>query len=415
MKVYKIYKYTNNITGKVYIGQTRQTIENRAQGKGWGYKKCPHFFNAIQKYGWDNFSYEILHDNLDKDDADILEREYIKRYKEQSYNIDPGGKSKGPHNNSDTIKSKISASMKGKNKGQKNGMYGRPSSKRIKVYVFNEYFELINEIDCISNCSKILNIESSRLCNYLAKNDLLQVQNLYYSKSKNIINCGCIRIKKYKYKPVGVSQYDENGNLVKYYKFTKDVCKDGLVNDNLLRSHRDKPWKYKNYIWVFDDIKDKYDILDVDNIKTFKPKKSESILNYTILYKYDFFGNFVKKYNYLAEAIREEHITYNSLKRIHYGPWISNGYIWTGENNLTGFKLVVKACEQLKKYTGKIPILQFDKNRNYISLYESMSQLKKKYGLISRDTFLKYISNGPFEYKNYIWTDLDRLNKLIDI
>ena len=41
---YKIYKYTNKINNKVYIGQTRQSIKNRAQGKGWGYKKCPHFF-----------------------------------------------------------------------------------------------------------------------------------------------------------------------------------------------------------------------------------------------------------------------------------------------------------------------------------------------------------------------------------
>ena len=40
---YKVYKYTNNITGKVYIGQTRQSIEKRAMGKGWGYKNTPTF------------------------------------------------------------------------------------------------------------------------------------------------------------------------------------------------------------------------------------------------------------------------------------------------------------------------------------------------------------------------------------
>ena len=38
MEDYKIYKYTNKINNKVYIGQTRQSVQHRAMGKGWGYK-----------------------------------------------------------------------------------------------------------------------------------------------------------------------------------------------------------------------------------------------------------------------------------------------------------------------------------------------------------------------------------------
>lgn len=53
-----IYKYTSP-SGKVYIGQTVNSQEQRAK-KGEGYKGCPAFYRAIQKYGFENFLYEVL-------------------------------------------------------------------------------------------------------------------------------------------------------------------------------------------------------------------------------------------------------------------------------------------------------------------------------------------------------------------
>lgn len=415
MNNYKIYKYTNKINGKVYIGQTRQSITARAMGKGWGYKKCPHFFNAIQKYGWENFVCEILHENLNRSDADILEQQYIDQFKDHSYNIDKGGKSKGPHTNNIDVREKISISMNGKNKGEKNGMFGVDSPNRVPIHIFDTNFTLIHTIPCITDCSKLLNIESSRLSGYLKKYDLLKVRDKYYSKLYNVNDLNSI--KEYKPLAVGISLYDMNGILVKHYKYTKDACKDYSVNENLLRVHRNKPWIYKNFIWVFDDIKDQYKEININELKLnerkFKPKNKKSILNNTNIYKYDICGNYIRTYNCFTDAIKEEKITYNSLKRIHYGPWFSNGYIWSGENNLTGIDLVIKACEQLKLYTNKTPILQFNKNRQCICIYESLKQVKEKFNL-SRETFSKHIKNGPFEYKNYIWTDVENSKYILN-
>ena len=67
---YKVYVHVNKINGKIYIGQTKQTLEQRYKN---GYEHCRHFWNAIQKYGWDNFEHIILVDNLSLDMANILE------------------------------------------------------------------------------------------------------------------------------------------------------------------------------------------------------------------------------------------------------------------------------------------------------------------------------------------------------
>jgi group I intron endonuclease len=55
-----IYKYTSP-NGKSYIGQTRQGIKRRADWSGKGYRQSSYFFNAINKYGFKNFTLEILH------------------------------------------------------------------------------------------------------------------------------------------------------------------------------------------------------------------------------------------------------------------------------------------------------------------------------------------------------------------
>ena len=89
---YCVYCHTAP-NGKKYIGIT-QNCRRRWQN-GRGYVRNAHFNNAILKYGWDNFSHEIVFDNLSKEKACELERELIARYKSNNpkfgYNNSLGG------------------------------------------------------------------------------------------------------------------------------------------------------------------------------------------------------------------------------------------------------------------------------------------------------------------------------------
>lgn len=60
MALIYIYMHTNKINNKKYIGQIKQNPERRWREGGKGYVDSPKFWNAIQKYGWDNFEHEII-------------------------------------------------------------------------------------------------------------------------------------------------------------------------------------------------------------------------------------------------------------------------------------------------------------------------------------------------------------------
>lgn len=139
----KIYKYTNLINGKVYIGQTCRGLESRARKDGCGYKGCPKFWNAIQKYGWCNFKGEILLENLSSEEACRLEEEYIRMYNsvENGYNVLYNSTTEySKHyrtNVSDSMKSSLKniqriEKLKVSMKGEGNPFYGKHHTEETK-------------------------------------------------------------------------------------------------------------------------------------------------------------------------------------------------------------------------------------------------------------------------------------------
>ena len=110
-----VYAHKNKINNKIYIGITCQKPISARWKNGNGYKKCPLFYSAIKKYGWDNFDHLVLFENLTKKEAEKKEQCLIKKYKsddrEFGYNIQKGG---GITNLSELTKYKLKVSNIGK-------------------------------------------------------------------------------------------------------------------------------------------------------------------------------------------------------------------------------------------------------------------------------------------------------------
>ena len=96
MSYYTVYKTTNKINGKYYIG--KRIIENLNNDRYLG--SGTHFKNAVNKYGEENFEKEILFFLDNYKDMNDKEREIIAEHDAvadpNSYNKTPGGDGGSP-------------------------------------------------------------------------------------------------------------------------------------------------------------------------------------------------------------------------------------------------------------------------------------------------------------------------------
>jgi len=85
--------------GRAYIGQTttnlsRRMITHRSSSKK-DKTRNTYFHNALKKYGWDAFSWEILSECTSQDELNKVEKHFINLYntrdKEYGFNIREGG------------------------------------------------------------------------------------------------------------------------------------------------------------------------------------------------------------------------------------------------------------------------------------------------------------------------------------
>lgn len=200
-----IYKITNKINSKIYIGQTTKSFEERKKMYYNEYKwsKKPRaIIQAMRKYGFENFIFEIVEDNIPcKELLDKKERYYILEVyhslvTEGGYNIECGGNGIGKHSN-ETIK-KISEAQK----GCLNHMYGKTgdqntTSKKILDLTTGQMYGSASE------AAKDLHLNFSHICavargergstgqkvfRYLDKNNKpLKPQKICVIKNKKII------------------------------------------------------------------------------------------------------------------------------------------------------------------------------------------------------------------------------------
>lgn len=209
-----IYKITNKVNNKIYIGQTTHTIEYRLN-KHWAEAKCQangkrmnnYFHNALLKYGIKNFFIEEIDKANTIEELNQKEIYWIDYYnstnKEIGYNLMTGGKSGIKSNET---KQKISQKKKENWENEeirfrmRNGLKKATikwqeicKENRVTVICQNcgKHFSLPpNEAHkrkyCSNKCANFVNIQKATIIS--AKNKKIETQKRYNGFLKELEN-----------------------------------------------------------------------------------------------------------------------------------------------------------------------------------------------------------------------------------
>jgi len=267
-----IYKATCKLNNKCYIGETirslkRRKTEHLSAARNKKHKdRNSYFYNAIRKYGEENFNWEIIKicRNIDKDslynELFELEISYIKEFDsfENGYNSNLGGiGSKGRIVSAETRKklrdlqlgtkrsdeskerirqAKLNISLSEGHKEKikintKIACENNPErSKKIKeglqlgVNIFTEDGALINTFQCIKDGAKFYNVDPSsvtknckRIVQTCGKLENLRLIWRYKDDNFNLEDKKIL-------KPIIVDIFDFENNFIKTFNCAKDVC-----------------------------------------------------------------------------------------------------------------------------------------------------------------------------------------------
>lgn len=157
-----LYKHTSP-SGKVYIGIAKD-VKHRWRANGNGYKGSTRIWYAIQKYGWENFTHEIIAENLTREEASELEKKTIAEYNSTDtrfgYNLTSGGY--------DGVLSEESLEK------LSHSLTGHPVSDYVKKVLRDSHIipviclETLETFDCAASASMKTGIDStniSKCCN----------------------------------------------------------------------------------------------------------------------------------------------------------------------------------------------------------------------------------------------------------
>ena len=263
---YSVYAHVNSINGKVYIGITSMTPEQR-WANGNGYRSCRHFYKAINKYGWDSFNHIVIIDGLTLEVANLVEIELIKKYSANNptygYNITEGG-TNGKHSkeSKELIRKlrkgqKLSAETKEKirnaNLGEKAYWYGKNRSDETKQKISKARKGTSMPDDVKNRISKTLKGEG---CYWYGKH--LSDDHKQKLRDKNIgktipqevrdkISNSCMNKNG-----IEISQYSLEGEFIKTYLSASEASRqvDGDTSSILKCCKKQRRYAY-NSQWRF--------------------------------------------------------------------------------------------------------------------------------------------------------------------
>lgn len=331
-----IYKITNTINNKCYIGQsidlTKRIAYHKRALKG-KYHENNHLQKAVKKYGINNFTYEILCE-CRVDELDELERMYIVQYDsiENGYNLETGGSS---------------------NKG--------------------------------------MNEETKKKISETKKQNMTEEQREYYANFLRALPpLSPEGRKKLSQSLMGHKTSEETRKKISESQKGKIISEEAKQKMSKARTGKkwpqercDKLSKSKTGI-----KKTKEHRKNLSLAKIGKPNSCSQPIN-----QYDLQGNFIKEWDFLKQIENETGITSNQISKCLQGHnRIAKGYIWKFKNDNTPIIPY--------KNKSHSPIYQCDENYNIIRRFESIREAEKATGItnISRK-IIDNVKSGEYRWK----------------
>ena len=234
---YLIYKHTNKINGKSYIGQTSQKATRRWRN-GLGYKDSPIFYAAIQKYGFDSFEHEILEEGLSsKDVANIREQYWISYYHTWIYDKECNG-----YNST------------------QGGTCNNTTALQKAVYKLDEHKTILEIFSSVSEAAVAVNASPDRITRCCHRQKGYLTVNGYYWCFATDYEIYTIRVRHTKVakklkgrKTRTVYRVDEDNEVVKYSSVTNAAKDIGIERSQISAACKSKSHYLHKYFWYYEE------------------------------------------------------------------------------------------------------------------------------------------------------------------
>lgn len=317
---YRVYVHINKINGKIYIGQTCNSLYVRSgHGSGIGYKHCAHFYNAIKKYGWDNFEHIILIDDISLEMANIIEEELISKYNSMDrnigYNMMSGGGNK-------VRRQEVTDKIAEKNRHPSEETRRKMSIASKKRIMTPELKEKIRQ----SNIGKKRSEEFRQKMREVK-------QNISEETRKKISEAGkgrktsdlqkrvtSERSKGNKFRAIPIAQYELDGTFIRTWECAMDVEKEWKVkhlHGRIASCCRNKSKSAHGFMW-------KYYNGDNSNIEPYKENANKRPVE-----QYSITGEYIRDFESVLQASRISGISDTSIiSSCKKEKSICGGYQW---------------------------------------------------------------------------------------
>lgn len=277
MRTYYIYKATNKINGKSYVGQTCDF-----HSRVWQHQRCYEkedcdFHRAIKEFGFDNFSWEIIETCESEDRACELEKYYIEKFNtyRDGYNMTKGGKG-APYHNARAV---VLLTLDGQ-------------------YIKRYDSAMDAEIDGFHNADVLLNCKGKRR---QTKGYMFMFEDEYESNGAKAYR---------KPKPNGmrsIIQCDMEGNFIQKFKSLQEAARITGTNRTTISGVLSNTYKSANgYIFVYEED---FPIKDLSIYK--KRKKGRKIAQVDAKS-----GEIIRVFDRISEAGEYLGVNYKAIHKV---------------------------------------------------------------------------------------------------